>query len=153
MIAAGYDRYNGATKYADGHLVAEEPDGTVVLAVKEFALDLAVVDGGTWSSFPRADFTWGPLVALRRWDVRNVGVIKYGRPRCAGAVLSRYMERSRCSFQIPSDFRCDRTFLENTRDGVYVKEMYTWLFGGGTMMPVLTTDSIRNAVGGERGMR
>lgn len=25
MIAAGYDRYNGGTEYADGHLLAEDP--------------------------------------------------------------------------------------------------------------------------------
>ena len=123
FVVADYDRYNGGTEYGDGHLVTEDPEGTVGTAVQEFVLDAAVVDGGTWSSFPRADFAWASLVALRRWNVRNVGVIGYARPQCADVGRSRYMEQSRCQFQIPSDISRDRTFLEHARDGVYVKEM------------------------------
>ena len=149
----GYDRYNSGNECGDGHLVAEDPEGTVGTAVQEFVLGAAVVDGGTWSSFPRADFACALLVALRRWDVRKVGVIGYARPQCADVVRSRYMERWRCRFQIPSDIRCDRTFLEHARDGVHVKEMSEWSFEGGATMPLLRMDAIRNGVVSERGMQ
>ena len=98
FAAEGYDRYKGRTEYGDGHLVAEDPEGTVCTAVQEFVLDAAVVDGATWSSFQRADFTWASFVGLRRWDVRKVRVIWYDHPQCADVVRSRYMERSRCRF-------------------------------------------------------
>ena len=94
----GHHRYNGGTECGDGHLMAEDPEGTVYTAVREFALDVAVVDGGTRSSLQRADFAWASFVALRGCDVREVGVIGYARPRCADMVRSRYMERSRCRF-------------------------------------------------------
>ena len=99
-------------------------------AVQSYKLDAAMVDGGEWSIFPRADFTWGELVALRRWDVRKVGMIGLARPRCAERVRRRFLERSRCRFQIPADVRGDWTFLEEARDGLYVKAMHTWLFEG-----------------------
>ena len=153
LVLDGCDRYNGGTEYGDGHLVAEDPEGTFGIAVQEFVLDAAVVDGGTWSTFPRADFAWVSLVALRRSDVRKVGVIWYARPQCADVLRRRYMERSGCRFQIPSDIRGDRTFLEHARDGVYVKEMSEWLFDGRVTMPLLRMDAIWNVVVSERGMR
>ena len=153
FVVEGYDHYNGGTGYDDSHFVAEDPEGTAGTEVQEFVLDAAVVHGSTWSSFPRADFAWASLVTLRRWDVRKVGVIGYARPKCADVVRSRYMERSGCRFQIPSDIRCDRTFLEHARDEVYVKEMSEWLSDGGATMPLLRMDAIRNVVVGERGMR
>ena len=55
FIVEGYDRYKGETECGDYYLVAEEPEGTVGTAVREFPLDVAAVDGGTWSSFPLAD--------------------------------------------------------------------------------------------------
>ena len=78
---------------------------------------LSMPYSATWSSFPRADFAWASFVALWGWDVRKVGVIGYARPQCADAVRSRYLKRSRFPFQIPSDIRCDRNFLEHARDG------------------------------------
>ena len=63
----------GGNDYADRELVPEDSEETVGTAVQSVVLDLAVVDGGTWSSYPRANFTWASLVALRRWDVRTVG--------------------------------------------------------------------------------
>ena len=148
----GYNSYNGGTAFVDGHFVVKDLECTVDTTVKEFELDVAVVDNGTWSSFPRADFTWASLVALRLWDVRNVEVIGYARPQCADVVRSRYMERSRCRFEIPSDIRCDWTFLEHERDGVYVKEMSARLFEGGMTMPLLRIDAIWKVVVGDPDM-
>ena len=54
------------------------------------------------------------------------------RPQCAEEVHRRFLERSRCRFPIPADVRCDRRFLEEARDGLYVKAMHTWLFEGST---------------------
>ena len=119
FVVEGYDRYRGGIVWGDGHLVAEDPEGTVGMAVPEFALDVAVVNDGTWYSFQRAELAWASLVALQCWDVRIVGVIGYDRPQCEDVVSGRYMDRSRCRFQIPSDIRCDRTFFEHARDGVY----------------------------------
>ena len=152
FVVEGYHRYNGETEYGDGHLVAEDPEGTVGTAVQEFALDSAFVDGGTWSSFSRADFAWVSLIALRRWDVRKVGVIGYACPQCEDTVRSRYMEQSCCRFQVPSAICCDRTFLEHARDGVYVKKMSEWLLDGGATVLVVRMDAIRNVVVVERGM-
>ena len=112
LAVAGYDRYVGWTDFIEGDLVVEAPEGTLVTAAHSNKLDAAVVDGGEWSTFPRADFTWGELVALRRWDVRKVGMVGFARPQCAEDVRRRFLERSRCRFQIPTDVRCDRTFLE-----------------------------------------
>ena len=106
----------------------EAPEGTVGTAVQSYKLDAAVVDGGEWSIFLRADFTLGELVTLRRWDVRKVGMVGLASPQCAEEVRGRFLERLRCRFQIPADVRCDRTFLEEARDGLYVKAMHTWLF-------------------------
>ena len=143
----------GGNDYADGELVAEDQEETVGAAVQSFVLDPAVVDDGSWSSYPRAHFTWASLVALRRWDGRRVGVVALSRPPSAEIVRCGFLERSRCRFQIPSEIRCDRTFVEEARDGLYVKAMHTWLIEGGTPMPVLTTDAIRNVVMGERSAR
>ena len=152
-VVEGYDRYMGGKDYADGELVTQDPEETVGTAVQSFVLDPAVVDGGTWSSYPRAEFTWASLVALRRWDVRRVGVVALSRPQCAEIVRCCFLERSRCRFQIPSEIRCDRTFVEEARDGLYVKAMHTWLIEGGTPMQVLTTAAIRNFVTGEQSAR
>ena len=63
------------------------------------------------------------------------------------------MEWSRCRSKIPSDIRRDWTFLEHAQDALYVKEMSERLFEGGTTMPLLSMDAIRNVVMGERGTR
>lgn len=133
--------------------MSEDPEGTDGTAVQEFALDLAVVECRTWSSFSRANFTSASSVASRRWAVRKVGVIAYARPKCADVVRSWYMERSRCRFRIACDVRCERIFLEHARDGVYVKKMSAWLFDGGRTIPLLRIDAIRNVMVSERGMR
>ena len=149
-VMEGYDRYMGGKDYADGEPVTEDPEETVGTAFQSFVLDPAVVDGGTWSSYPPADFMWDSLVALRRSDVRRVGVVALSRPQCAEIVRSSFVERSRCRFPIPSEICCDRTFVEEARDGLYVTAMHTWLIGGCTPMPVLTTATIRNVVMEER---
>lgn len=138
LLAEVYDRYTGEREFVDGLLVAEDPEDTADTAVQEIALYVTVVDGRTWSSFQQADFTWGWSVASRGWDTRKVSVIGYARPQCAEVVCSRYMERSRCLYQIPS-VQCDRTFSLHPRDRVYMKEMVMWLFGG-RVMPLLMTD-------------
>ena len=93
------------------------------------------------------------MVALRRWDVRKIGLVALSRPQCAEIFRCRFLERSWCRFQVPSEIRCDRTFVEEARDGLYVKAMDTWLIEGGTPMPVLMTAAIRNVVMGERSAR
>lgn len=65
----------------------EDSEGTVGTVVQPFVSDPAVVDGGTWSSYPRADFTWASLVALRHWDVRRVGVAALSSPMCRNSPL------------------------------------------------------------------
>ena len=80
-VVEGHDRYMGGKYYADGELATEDPERTVGTAVQSFVLDPAVVDDGTWSSYPRADFTWASLVARRCWDVRRVEVIALSRPQ------------------------------------------------------------------------
>ena len=98
LLVASYYRYVGCTDFVGGDLVVEAPDGTVGTAVRSYKLDAAVVNGGEWSVFPRADFTWGELVALRRRDVRKVGMVGLARPQCAEEVRRRFLERSRCRF-------------------------------------------------------
>ena len=97
-VVEWYDRYIGGKDYADGELVTKDPEETLGTAVQSFVFDPAVVDGGTWSSYPRADFTWASLVALRRWEVRRVGVVAPSRPQCAERVRCIFLERSRCRF-------------------------------------------------------
>lgn len=63
--------------------MVEAPEGTVGTAVQSYKLDGAVVDGGEWWTFPRAEFTWGEIVALQRWDVRKVGKVGFARLQCA----------------------------------------------------------------------
>ena len=53
-------------EYADGELAMEDLEETVDTAVQSFVSEPPLVDGGTWSFYPRADFTWASLVALRR---------------------------------------------------------------------------------------
>lgn len=91
--------------------MVEAPEGTERTAVQSYKLDAAVVEGGERSTFLRADFKWGELLLLRRWDVRKVGMVGFARPQCAEEVPRRYLERSRCRFHIPAHVRCDRTFL------------------------------------------
>ena len=153
LVVAGYDRYVGCTDFVECDLVVEAPDGTAVTAVQSYELDAAMVDGGEWSIFQRADFTWGELVALRPWHVRKVGMIGPARPQCAEEVHRRFLERSRCRFQIPADVRYDRTFLEEARDGLLVKAMHTWLFKRSERLPMPGCDTMRNAVVDERGQR
>ena len=90
---------------------------------------------------------------MRRWDVSKVGMVGPARPQCAEEVRRRFLERSRCRFQIPADFRCDRTFSEEVRDGLYVKAMHMWLFEGGERLPMLGCDAMRKVVVDERGQR
>ena len=151
LLVARYDRYVGCTDFVEGDLVVEAPEWTVGTAVQSYKLDAAVVDGGEWSIFPRTDFTWGELVALRRWDVRKVGIVGLARLQCVEEVLRCFLQRSRCRFQIPADLRCDRTFLEEARDGLYVKAMQMWLFEGGESLPMLECDAMRKVVVDERG--
>ena len=56
-VVEGYDRYMGGKYYADGELVTEDPEETVGIAVQSFVIDQGVLDGRTWPSYPRADFT------------------------------------------------------------------------------------------------
>ena len=153
LVVAGYDRYVSCTDFVESDLVVEAPEGTVGTAVQSYKFDAAVVDGGEWSIFPRADFTWGELAVLRRWDVRKVRMVGLARPQCVKEVRRRFLERSRFRFQIPADLRCDRTFLEEAMDGLYVKAMHTWLLEGGERLPMLACETMRNLVVDERGLR
>ena len=153
LAAAGYDRYVGSTDFIESYLVDEAPKGTVGTAVQSYKLDAPVVAGCEWSTFPRADFTWGELVELRRWDVRKVGKVGFARPQCAEEVRRRFLERSPCCFQISADVRCDRTFLGEARDDLYAKAMHTWLFDGGESLSMLGCDAMRNVVVYECGER
>ena len=149
-MVEGYERYMGGKNYVDGELVTEDPEGAVDNAFQSFVLDQEMVAGGALSSYPRVNFT---LVARRCWDVRNVGVVGLARPQCAKIFRCRFLERSLRCFQIPPEISCDRTLVEEARDGLHVKAMYTWLIEGGKLMPVLTTDAIGNFVMGERSGR
>ena len=83
LFVADYDRHVSCTDFVEGDLVVKAPEGMVGTAVQSYKLDAAVVDGGEWSIFRRADFTWGELVASRCWDVRKVGMVRLARPQCA----------------------------------------------------------------------
>ena len=78
-------------------------------------------------------------------------MVGLARPQCAEEVLRRFLERSLCRFQIPVDVRCDRTFLEEARDGLYVNAMHTWLFEAGERFTMLGCDAMRNVVVNGRG--
>ena len=80
-------------------------------------------------------------------------MVGLARPQCAEEVCRRFFERSRRRFQIPGNFRCDRTFLEERRDGLYVTAMHTWLFEGCERLPMLGCDAMRKVVVDERGQR
>ena len=135
LVAAGYDRYFCCTDFVEGDLVVGAPQRAVGAAVQTYKLHAAVVEGSEWSKLPRADFTWGELVTLRRWDMRKVGMVGFARPQCAEEVRRRYLERSRCRFHILADVRCDRTFVKEARGVLYVKAMHTWLVEGVTACP------------------
>ena len=73
--------------------------------------------------------------------------------QCAEEVRRRFLERSCCRFEISADLRCDRTFLEEAMDGLYVKAMHTWRFEGSECLAMLECDARRNVVVDEREQR
>ena len=63
-------------------------------------------------------------------------------------IHGQVMERSRCEstrpFQVPKEFECDRAFLVDPADAIYVERMNVYLFREEGRHPMMTDDRVRN---------
>ena len=126
------------------------PAGTIGDPVVSYLLDGDVVDDGSWAALPRAGFGWEDVRELGRWDTRQVSVAALHRPSYTEEICRRFVDASRCRYQIPGTVRYDRTFLVDAVDGLYVKKTSAWLFDGVGRFPVMSRGSVRNVVVDER---
>ena len=58
---------------------------------------------------------------LRRSDSRQVSILSLLRPYSTEELCRFFVEAPRCRYQIQNSVRCDRTFLADAMDGLYVK--------------------------------
>ena len=146
----GYDRYTGRPDVIAGAAFPVCPAGTVRDPVPSHLLDGAVVDDGSLAALLRAGFVWEDVRELGRWDMRQVSVVALLRPSYAEEICRRFVDAPRCRYQIPGTVRCDRTFMGDAVDGLYVKKTSAWLFDGVGRFPVTSTGSVRNVMVDER---
>ena len=133
----GYDRYIGRRDLVEGVAFPVCPAGTVADPVPSHLLDVAVADDGSWAVLPRAGFVWEDVRELVRWDIRQMSVVALLRPPYADEICRRVVDASRCLYQIPRTMRCDRNFLGDAVDWLYVKETSARLFEGMGRFPVM----------------
>ena len=148
--AGGYVRYAGRRVFVEGGVLPVVPAGTIRDPVLSYLLDEDVVDDGSWAALPRAGLGWEDVRELGRWDTRQVPEAASLRPSYAEEICRRFVDASRCRYQIPGTVRCDRTFLVDAVDGLYVKKTSAWLFDGVGRFPVMSSGSVRNVVVEER---
>ena len=47
-----------------------------------------------------------------------------------GQVMERYLRESTRSFQVPNEFECDRVFLADPADAIYMEKMHAYFSEG-----------------------
>ena len=146
----GYVRYAGRRVFVEGGVLPVVPAGAIGDPVLSYLLDEDVVDDGSWAALPRAGFGWEDVREMGRWDTRQVSVVASLCPPYAEEICRRFVDASRCRYEIPGTVRCDRNFLVDAVDGLYVKKTSAWLFDGLGRLPVMSSRSVRNVVVDER---
>ena len=65
----------------------------------------------------------GSICQLPRWDVRTVASVVNQNTEIRGQVMDRFLRDSTRSFQVLKEFECDRAFLADPTDEIYVEKM------------------------------
>ena len=63
-----------------------------------------------------------------------------------GQIMERFLRASTRSFQAPKEFECDRAFLTDPADAIYVGNMNAYFFRGEGRHPMMTDDRVCNIV-------
>lgn len=67
---------------------------------------------------------------LPQWVVRTAASEANQNAEIRGQVKERFHRESTPTFQVPKEFECDRAFLVDPADAVYVENMNAYLFRG-----------------------
>ena len=145
-LLANYLRFTGRVRYVGGDESAEDPVGTVGSPSISWRLTQDVVDESRWSVFPRRSLVWEAICQLPRWDVRTIASVVNQNAEIRDRVIGRFLRESTRSFQIPKELECDRAFLADPADAIYVEKMNAYLFRGKGRHPIMTDDGFCRVV-------
>ena len=90
--------------------------------------------------FSASGLGMGDVCHLPRWDMRTVASVVNQNEEIRGQVMERFLRESTGSFQVPKEFECDRAFLADPADAIYVEKMNTYFFRGEGRHPMMTDD-------------
>ena len=96
--------------------------------------------------FPCRSLLWEAICLLPRWDVRTVASVVNLNAEIRGQFMERFLREQTRPFQVPKELECDRTFLADPADAIYVENMTAYLFRGEGRHPMMTDDRVRNVV-------
>ena len=149
-LLADYIRFTGRVRYIGGDETVGDPVGAVGSRSVSWRLAPDLVDESRWSVFPRRGLLFEEVFHLPRWDVRTVASVVNQNAEIRGQVMGRFFLESTRSFQVPKEFECDRAFLAEPADTIYVEKMNAYLFQGEGRHPMMTDNRVRNILVRER---
>ena len=145
-LLAKYLRFMGRVRYIGGEESAEDPVGTVGSPSVSWRLTQDVVDESRWSVFPRRSLMWECICQLSRWDVQTVASVVNQNAEIRAQVIQRFLRESTRSFQVPKEIECDRAFLADPADSIYVGKMNAYFFHWEGRHLMMTDDRVRVVV-------
>ena len=143
---AHYHRFTGRVRYIGANETVEDPVGAVGAPSLSWRLASGVVDENCWSLFPHRGLVREDVRQLPRWNVRRAASVANQMAEIRAQVMVRFLRESTRSFQVPKEFECNRAFLVDPAESIYVEKMNAYLFRGEGRHPMMTDDRVRNIV-------